>query len=85
MKPQLSENLDVCSAFGVLCNASPEGSRLGSRLQLMKQPQGMWIQRSDSTKSGVTAGASRVRKKHRVSRDELRAFSAWRTSTEVCE
>lgn len=63
----------------------PEGSCLGSRLQLMKQPHGMWIQRSDSTNNGVTAGASRVRKKLRVSRDELRAFSAWRTSTKVCE
>lgn len=75
----------MCTAFGLYCRASPEGSRLGSRLQLMKQPQGMWIQRSDSTKSGVTAGASRVRKKHRVSREELRAFSAWPTSTKVCE
>lgn len=63
----------------------PEGSCLGSRLQLMKQPHGMWIQRSDSTNNGVTAGASRVRKKLRVSRDELRVFSAWRTSTKVCE
>lgn len=63
----------------------PEGSCVGSRLQLMKQPHGMWIQRSDSTNNGVAAGASRVRKKLKVSRDELRAFSAWRTSTKVCE
>lgn len=47
-----------------------------SRLQLMKQPQGRWIQRSDNMKRGVTAGASRVRKKLRVSREELWASSA---------
>lgn len=63
----------------------PEGSCAGSRLQLMKQPHGMWIQRSDSMNNGVTAGASRVRKKLRVSRDELCVFSAWRTRTKVCE
>lgn len=63
----------------------PEGSCAGSRLQLMKQPHGMWIQRSESTNSGVTAGASSVRKKLSVSREELCAFAAWRTSTDVCE
>lgn len=63
----------------------PEGSCLESRLQLMKQPHGMWIQRSESTNSGVTAGASRVRKKLKVSREELRAVTAWRMSTKVCK
>lgn len=62
----------------------PACSCPGFCLQLMKQPHGMWIQRLDSTNNGVTAGASRVRKKLRVSRDELRTFSAWRTSTKVC-
>lgn len=69
----------------MLCHHLPEGSGVGSRLQLMKQPHGMWIQRSESMNNGVTAGASRVRKKLKVSREELRALIAWRTSTKVCE
>lgn len=56
-------------------NCLPGGPRLGACLQLMKQPHGMWIQRSDSTNNGVTAGASSVRKKLRVSREELLALS----------
>lgn len=63
----------------------PEGSSAGFCLQLMKQPHGMWIQRSDSINRGVTAGASRVRKKLNVSREELRTFTACRISTKVWE
>lgn len=57
----------------------PVGSRSVSCRQLMKHPHGRWIQRSESMNTGVTAGASRVRKKltvSTVSRYELRAFTA---------
>lgn len=56
-------------------NCLPDGPRLSACLQLMKQPHGMWIQRSDNTNNGVTAGASRVRKKLRVSREEMLTLS----------
>lgn len=72
LQTPLREDLSL-SALPV--NRLPDDPCLGACLQLMKQPQGMWIQRSDSTNNGVTAGASRVRKKLRVSREELLAFS----------
>lgn len=43
----------------------------------------MWIQHLESTNNGVTAGASKVKKKLIVSRDELRTFTAWCTITKI--
>ena len=65
--------------FTIRGHSLPVGSRSVSRGQLMKHPHGRWIQRSESMNTGVTAGASRVRKKLTVptaSRDGLCSFTA---------